>query len=61
MAENIRRYIHLKPQSFKVVGFVGYNPEEQKEKEKVDLTLNVSLHNSLDVSSFLNQMVQVVV
>lgn len=59
MAENIRRYIHLTPQRFKVVGFVGYNPESQKQQ--LDLTLNVSKHNSLDISNFLNKMVKAVV
>lgn len=61
MQKNVRRYIHNKPQKFKVVGFVGYNPDAQKEKENVKLNLNISMHSSLDVSSFLNEMVQAVV
>lgn len=59
MSNKVRRYIHVKPQKFKVVGFVGYNPKPTKES--LNLTLNVSANKSLDVSYFLNDMIQAVV
>lgn len=59
MSCKVLRYIQKSPQTFKVVGFVGYNPKLQEENLKV--TLNVSISNPLDVSTYLNEMVQVVV